>query len=109
MSDLLQDEKIAQGLVERLRAVFDVQRAVWFGSRAQGTGSPDSDWDLLVVAPTEESAIRRTARALRATADCRVDCEVVVLTPAEYARLRTWRSSVAHAAEATGRVIYAAP
>ncbi|MBI5609166.1 MAG: nucleotidyltransferase domain-containing protein [Deltaproteobacteria bacterium] len=109
MSDLLHDEAIARSLVDRLRTVFDLRRVVWFGSRAQGTGEPDSDWDLLVVAPSSESATQRAARALRATADTRVDCDFVVLTPQEYARLRAWRSSIAHQAEATGRVLLAAP
>lgn len=109
MSDLARDENVARAIVERLRSVFDVHRAVWFGSRAQGQGSADSDWDLLVVAPSSESAIARAARALRATADSHVDCDFVVLTPEEYARLRDWRSSVVYQAEATGRVLYAAP
>lgn len=108
MSDLQHDEQIARALVERLRTVFELQRVVWFGSRAQGTGGPDSDWDLLVVAPSTESAIARAARALQATAPNRVACDFVVLTPEEYARFRTWRSSVAHQAELTGKVLYAA-
>ena len=108
MSDRQQDEKIARELVDRLRTVFDVQRAVWFGSRAQGRGGPDSDWDLLVVAPSTESTVRRAARALRATADQQVPCDFVVLTPDEYAKYREWRSSVVYSAETTGQVLYAA-
>lgn len=49
MSDLQHDAQIARALVERLRSVFDLQRVVWFGSRAQGTGGPDRDWDLLAL------------------------------------------------------------
>lgn len=108
MSDLKHDEKIARALVERLRTVFDVQRVVWFGSRAQGQGTADSDWDLLVVAPSNESVVRRAARALRATADQQVPCDFVVLTPQEYAKFLHWRSSVVYSAETTGQVLYAA-
>jgi predicted nucleotidyltransferase len=108
MSDLQHDEQIARALVERLHTVFDLQRVVWFGSRAQGTGGPDSDWDLLVVAPSTESAITRGFRAEKATAEVAVPKDFVVLTPDEYARFRTWRSSVAHQAELTGKVLYAA-
>lgn len=108
MSDLQHDEMIARELVDRLRTVFDVQRAVWFGSRAQGHGGPDSDWDLLVVAPSTESAAWRGFRAEKATADIAVAKDFVVLTPEEYSKFRSWRSSVVHSAEATGQVLYAA-
>lgn len=108
MSDLQHDEQIALALVERLHTVFDLQRVVWFGSRSQGTGGPDSDWDLLVVAPSSESAIARGFLAEKATAEVTVPKDFVVLTPNEYERFRAWHSSVAFQAELTGRVLYAA-
>jgi predicted nucleotidyltransferase len=106
---MLTDRQIAQLLVERLCTAFEVRRAVWFGSRATGAGDPDSDWDLLVVAPSQESPAERGYRAEVATADVHVAKDFVVVTPAEYERLRSWRSSVVYMAEANGVVLHAGP
>jgi predicted nucleotidyltransferase len=101
------DEAIALALVERLRTVFDVQRAVWFGSRAIGRGTPDSDWDLLVVAATPLDPWARMSLALRVTQDLAVSRDIFVATPDEYARMRTQRGTIPWAAETDGRVLAA--
>lgn len=106
MSDLQHDEQIARALVDRLRAVFDVQRAVWFGSRSQGKGGPDSDWDLLVVAETPHAKLARMTQALAATEDLQVPRDIFVATPAEFQRQRTLCGSLVFAAERDGRVLY---
>lgn len=107
MSDLKHDEKIARALVERLRTVFDVQRVVWFGSRAQGQGTADSDWDLLVVAETSMDPWTRMSVALRATRDLCVSRDIFVATPEEYARMRQQRGSLPWTAEQGGQVLSA--
>lgn len=101
------DREIAQQLTDRLVHSLGASRVVWFGSRATGSARADSDWDLLVVADLAGSAAMRAYRAEQATADVAVPKDFVVVTPAEYARLRGWRSSVVHAAEARGAVLYA--
>lgn len=106
MSDLQRDEDIARGLVDRLRTVFDVQRAVWFGSRALGTGGPDSDWDLLVIAETPLAKLGRMVQALQATEDMQVPRDIFVATPAEFELQRRVCGSVVFAAEREGRVLY---
>lgn len=105
MSDLQHDESIARALVDRLRSVFDVQRAVWFGSRAHGAGGPDSDWDLLVVAETPLARLPRMVQALQATEDLQVPRDIFVATPAEFERQRRVCGSLVYAAELDGRVL----
>ena len=83
------DLAVAKALLERCRAVFAVQEAWWFGSRANGTGHANSDWDLLVVAPSEVDAFERMSIANRATRSVPVECDIFVLTPAEFARDRS--------------------
>lgn len=105
MSDLQNDEQIARALVECLRSVFDVRRAVWFGSRAQGRGRPDSDWDLLVVAETPLGKLARMQQALQVTEELRVPRDIFVATPSEFARQRALCGSLVYAAEQQGRLL----
>jgi predicted nucleotidyltransferase len=38
-------------VLERIRESFHPTQVILFGSHASGTAGPESDWDLLVVAP----------------------------------------------------------
>ena len=49
-------DEITRRIVERFRP----QRVVLFGSRARGDERPDSDYDLLIIAPSNEPRWRRT-------------------------------------------------
>lgn len=102
------DEKIARALASRLVAAFHPVRIVWFGSRAAGRGRPESDWDLLVVAESDLPQVTRMYHGQLATMDIEVGKDILVFTPAEHARLMTWKSSVVYDAERTGRVLYEA-
>jgi len=102
------DEQIARQLTERLVAAFRPRRVVWFGSRVRGTGGDDSDWDMMVVADSDESQARRMYAAHRATADIEVPKDIIVVTPEEHARLLAWTSSVVRRAEAEGLVLHEA-
>ena len=66
--------------VARLRATFDPEEIILFGSRAYGAPRPDSDMDLLIILrPTTEpmEARRRRARAAMCMEDFRtVDGQV---------------------------------
>ncbi|MSQ85087.1 MAG: nucleotidyltransferase domain-containing protein [Myxococcales bacterium] len=99
------DRAIADALVDRLAKVFDVQRAIWFGSRAKGEGTVDSDWDLLVVALSELEPFARVTAALRATRDLHVSRDVFVATPDEFAQTRDVCGTVAYAATRQGLVL----
>lgn len=105
MSDL----ETAQAITDQLVAEFAPQRVVWFGSRANGAGRADSDFDLLVVADTTDAFGKRHFRANWATRHIAVAKDIMVVTPTEHRKFGQWRSSVVASAEATGRVLYDFP
>ncbi len=83
-----EDRAVAEALLARVRTVFDVQEAWWFGSRAEGRAGPDSDWDLLIVAPSDLDKFAPMSVAMTATRDIKVLIDVFVLTPQEFAKDR---------------------
>ena len=101
-----EDEGIARQLADRVRRVLDVRRVVWFGSRARGEGTIDSDWDLFVVAETRLDKWARIYLARDATEDVGVPRDIFVATPAEFAVARQMCGSLVFAAEADGVVLH---
>ena len=72
-------------IADRLRAEYRAERVILFGSHARGEAGPDSDVDLLLVAPTDERFFHRMATALRTVRDIGADLPLspIVLTPEE--------------------------
>jgi uncharacterized protein len=58
---LAQDPVLAE-IVNRLVEVYQPKRIYLFGSKARGDAAPDSDYDLLVVAPDDAPAARRDSK-----------------------------------------------
>jgi len=56
---------------------------VLFGSRARGTARVDSDFDVLVIAPSGKPRYRRSAPLYTALADLPAEVELIVYTPEE--------------------------
>ena len=81
-------------------------RVVVFGSRARGDVQPDSDLDLLVVADVSGSLGKRTGAVRKCLLGIHVPIDLVVYTPSEYERIRTWKSSIAAIADREGQVLY---
>jgi predicted nucleotidyltransferase len=107
MADLNTADYLA--MKDRILAVFPrAERVVLFGSRARGTARPDSDVDLLVVVPTSLSRAERGAQVRLALRDFHVGFDIIVLTPEEWSRLRTWTSTVVAQADSDGQVLHAA-
>ncbi|WP_159392801.1 nucleotidyltransferase domain-containing protein [Methylobacterium sp. C1] len=44
---------VLKTLMDRIKAIYDPEEVLLFGSRAKGTAGPDSDWDVLVVLPDD--------------------------------------------------------
>jgi uncharacterized protein len=96
-------------IVERIISTYpDVQKVVLFGSCATGVYRPDSDFDLLVVVESNLSPARRAAQLRLAFAGINASFDLLVVTPDEYRRLRTWKSSVVHIADVEGRLLHEA-
>lgn len=94
---------------ERVRRIVDSlnpRRVVLFGSRARGHARTDSDFDLLVVADSQEPRHRRSAPLYTFLADLPAEVEVVVYTPEEVQEAREVPQSFVSTALREGRVVY---
>ena len=72
-------------IAERLRREYHAQSVILFGSVSRGEASVDSDTDLLVVAPTHERFLERSATVLGLVRDLYSGLALapIVLTPDE--------------------------
>jgi len=103
-----EDPVLAQIVQKIVNQIPAVRRIILFGSRASGLARSDSDYDLLVVAELPDSHVARALRVRRALRPLGVGLDVVVVTPAEYAKLKDYRSGVVAWAERDGRVLHEA-
>ena len=95
-------------LVTALVDALHPRRIILFGSRARGDAREDSDVDLLVIADTELPPDERSFRAHKAVRDLGLATDILVVTPGEVERLRTWMSSIVAVALREGRTIHEA-
>ena len=64
-------------------------RSAWlFGSHALGTATPESDIDVIVVAPTDRIPVERFRDYLPAILEAGVGVDLFVYTPAEFEQMR---------------------
>lgn len=81
---------------------------VLFGARARGDAAADSDFDLLVVAPSDEPANARAVPLRLALWDDPSGFDILVLTLEELDAMKGFRSGVVHRALAKGVVLHEA-
>ena len=79
----METRDILRQIVDRVRKVADPQRIVLFGSQARSEARENSDFDILVVQPSQAPRFERSAPIYAALADLPVEVEVVVYTPRE--------------------------
>ncbi|MFH1719543.1 MAG: nucleotidyltransferase domain-containing protein [Planctomycetota bacterium] len=90
----------------RIGRQFGAERVILFGSYAEGTGTEDSDIDLLVVADTDLPPRQRYGAIRRLVADVPASFDIIVKTPAEYARWRSVVNHIVYFADRYGKVLY---
>ena len=90
----------------RIGEQFGAERVILFGSYAQGTQSPDSDIDLMVVANTTLTPSERYCAVRRILADIPCSFDIIVRTPEEYDRWRSVVNNIVYFADKYGKVIY---
>ncbi len=93
-------------LARRIGREFGAERVVLFGSFAHGIPTDDSDVDLLVVAETSLPPRKRYGAVRRLVADYPAAFDIIVKTPADYARSRSVVNTIVYFAEKSGRVLY---
>jgi uncharacterized protein len=102
-------EHVLSEVVARIRETVHPDRLVLFGSRARGDAGPHSDFDLLIVAPSEVPRWRRTPPVYRLLAGLGVAKDLVWWTPAEVEEWRGVRSHFINRVLREGRVLYEKP
>jgi len=94
-------------MARRIVSLFQPERIILFGSYARGEAGPDSDVDLLVVAPAKGSTRELAVAIGVALHDMAAAKDIIVVRPEEFA----WRQNVVGTIEwpaaREGKVLYA--
>jgi predicted nucleotidyltransferase len=77
------DDRVREVIVGRLVPAVRPQKIILFGSRARGAARPNSDIDLLIIAPSNEPRYRRAAPLYGLLSDILVPMDILVYTPEE--------------------------
>jgi predicted nucleotidyltransferase len=77
------NDGIIRDIVRRIVDTAQPERVILFGSQARGDARPNSDFDVLVIKPSDEPRYRRSIPLYVALADLPVEVEVMVYTPEE--------------------------
>jgi len=91
--------------IPRRLAALRPRLLMLFGSRAEGTALPDSDFDLLVVMDIADRTQSRTAPVRRLLRGLGVPFDVLVYTPEEWDSFRQHPQAFAHRIARTGKVL----
>ena len=92
---------------DRLSERFDVKRIILFGSRATGKATPESDYDVLVIAETEIPFVKRQGIALFDLGTRNFAIDLLVYTPAEAENEGKMLGSAVYWAEREGKEYFA--
>jgi len=99
------EEAIAE-MVRRIVERFHPEKIILFGSHARGDADPDSDVDLLVVMPVEESRRKKASEIDLALWGLRLPVDVMIVTPSELERYRNIAGTIIRPALREGRVLH---
>ena len=102
------DAAVLDEMVRRIVGEFQPQRIILFGSRARGDAEEDSDYDLLIIGPSDEPRWRRAVPAYGVLVGMRVAKDVLWWTEEEVAEWQAVRSHFINSAVREGKVIYEA-
>jgi predicted nucleotidyltransferase len=84
---MVESEVSPETIVERVLSAGQPEKIVLFGSRGRDSAQAHSDYDLLIVQPSDLPRPARSAPYYRALSDLPVEVDVVVFTPEE---IRDW-------------------
>src|SRR5271168_4259185 len=74
-------------IVQRVLSAGQPRKIVLFGSRVRNTTHPQSDYDLLIVQPSDLPRSARSGAYYRALSDLALEVDILVVTPEE---IRDW-------------------
>lgn len=99
-------DEVLQEIVRRITQVIKPDKIILFGSQARGDAGPDSDVDLLIIAPSSEPRAQRVRPLYRALRGIGIGKDVTWWTQEE---IDEWRNVPPHfinRALREGRLIY---
>jgi len=99
------DDRLKE-MIRRILTVGTPHKIVLFGSRARGDAQLDSDYDLLVIEPSNLPRYKRAAKYRRALTGTHLAKDIVVWTPEEVAEWRNVSNAFITAALKEGVVLY---
>jgi predicted nucleotidyltransferase len=99
-------DELASEIVDRVRRATDADRIILFGSRARGEAGTGSDFDILIVAPSELSPWTRTVPVYRLLSGIPASVDLVWWTPEEVEEWRGVDSHFINRALREGKVLY---
>lgn len=105
LSRQIESDDTLQEMVRRIRRIGNPQKIILFGSRARGEAHPDSDYDLLLIEPSDQPRHRRAARYRRALRGL-AQKDILVWTPEEVAAWRDVPNAFITTAVREGIVLY---
>ena len=102
------DQRAAEELRARLLAYGGgcVRRIILYGSRARGTASPESDFDLLIIEADPVSKREEMQRLHRAVHDLPYPVDVWVMGEQEFEETKNVIGGLAYPAHKYGGVLY---
>jgi predicted nucleotidyltransferase len=102
------DQKTAEELRARLLAygVGCIRRIILYGSRARGTASPESDFDLLIIETDPVPRREEMQRLRRAVHDLPYPVDVWVMGEQEFEETKNVIGGLAYPAHKHGVVLY---
>jgi predicted nucleotidyltransferase len=99
-------DALLQEMVRRILATGNPQKIILFGSRARGETCPDSDYDLLLIEPSDQPRYQRAARYRRALTGLALAKDILVWTPEEVAQWQDVPNAFIATAVREGVVLY---
>lgn len=101
--------EMIQRMTRQIVEHFHPWRIILFGSHARGDARGDSDFDLLIVAPSDEPRWRRTVAVYRLLAGMGVPKDILWWTPEEIAEWRGVKSHFINRVLREGKTLYEKP
>lgn len=92
-------------IVENLKANYNPEMIILFGSYCDGTFSKDSDIDLLIIKKTKKHPIWRRVEARKASR-AKIPMDILVYTPSELQNLKKQKSYFIMDILERGKVLY---
>lgn len=102
------EQHIIDEIVRRLTAAAPVDRIILFGSAANGTMTPDSDVDLLVLKRDIQNVRDERLQLRKALRELDYPVDVLLMTRARFDETKNIMGGISYPADKEGRVIYGA-